>query len=81
MTGYKKYVGLALIALGSALMAFLLLLSVERQGTVGVLPSIGAFGALVLCVGALRLETDDLHKRVLRLEAELQQRDQSPPPD
>ena len=80
MTGYKRYVGFALIFLGSALQAFLLIGSVGSQSISGLLPAIGAFGALVLFTGALRLETDDLHKRILRLEMELERRDQLQPP-
>jgi hypothetical protein len=81
MTGYRRYIGLAFMTLGSALQVFLLLVSARSQGIFGVLPAIGAFGALVLFTCALKLETDDLHKRVLGLEAELERRDQPQPPD
>jgi hypothetical protein len=80
MTGYKRYFALALIGLASAIFAFIVLCSMNPMVLASLPPSQGlivalaAFQALVLCTGAMRVETDDLHKRVMRLEAELARR-------
>jgi hypothetical protein len=40
-------------------------------------PAAGAFLAMICYYGALRIETEDLHRRVLRLEAELQRQERA----
>jgi hypothetical protein len=78
MTGKNRLIGVGCMLLGGAIVFVLAYFPAPSQGTI---PATGAFIAMIFYFLAVRLETSELHQRVLRLEAELLRRDQPQPTD